>query len=269
MSPVRSIKNQYLGVNAHLHSHLQAGDEWNSFHNRHVGDLLGALRTQILPLGYTARMEHLRTISIYPLGRTRGVPIALVELLSPSHKPGHGRSSSYEDWRMTLLDQGSVLVEIDYLHESAPTLSAVQNYSSPDARERPDAHAFRFAIIDPRPSLAAGKSSVIEFDVDALIPNLKLPLEATDTLDFDMGQVYRKTYEEMAFGLESVDYAVLPRNFDRYSRADQTRIARRMVAVLEAAARGDKLNGDPLPASEMPLDEALAQIKRMSSEARV
>jgi hypothetical protein len=42
MQPIRAIKNQYPGINAHLHSFWQGEGEWNNFHNRHIGDLAGS-----------------------------------------------------------------------------------------------------------------------------------------------------------------------------------------------------------------------------------
>src|SRR5688572_2646696 len=57
MAPVRSIRNQYLGINAHLHSYWQAVGGWNRFHTNHISDLLRALRPQLLPLGYDADIE--------------------------------------------------------------------------------------------------------------------------------------------------------------------------------------------------------------------
>lgn len=54
---VRSIKNQYLGINAHLHSYWQTMGGWHSFHGNHIADLLRALRAQLLPMGYTAELE--------------------------------------------------------------------------------------------------------------------------------------------------------------------------------------------------------------------
>jgi Protein of unknown function (DUF4058) len=58
MKPVRSIKNQYRGINAHLHSFWQAENDWNNFHNHHIGDLAGLMRLKLLPMGYTATMEE-------------------------------------------------------------------------------------------------------------------------------------------------------------------------------------------------------------------
>jgi hypothetical protein len=56
--PVRSVKNQYRGINAHLHSYWQAEHKWNRFHNAHITDLVKLLRAELLPKGYTAEMEE-------------------------------------------------------------------------------------------------------------------------------------------------------------------------------------------------------------------
>jgi hypothetical protein len=58
MNPVRSRKNQYLGINAHLHSFWQAEHKWNRFHNAHITDLVKLLKAQLLPMGYTAEIEE-------------------------------------------------------------------------------------------------------------------------------------------------------------------------------------------------------------------
>ena len=58
MLPVRSLKNQYRGINAHLHSQWQAHGNWAGFHTRHIGDLAGLLRRQLYPMGYVAEIEE-------------------------------------------------------------------------------------------------------------------------------------------------------------------------------------------------------------------
>jgi Protein of unknown function (DUF4058) len=58
MKPVRSIKNQYRGVNAHLHSFWQAKHKWNRFHNVHIGDLMKLMQQQLTPMGYIAEAEE-------------------------------------------------------------------------------------------------------------------------------------------------------------------------------------------------------------------
>lgn len=44
MEEVRSIKNQYLGINAHLHSLWQAEGDWDEFHASHIIYLANALK---------------------------------------------------------------------------------------------------------------------------------------------------------------------------------------------------------------------------------
>src|SRR3954447_8167804 len=58
MQPVRSVKNQYRGINAHLHSFLQATETWNRLHNAQITHMVEGLRAVLLPLGYVAEMEE-------------------------------------------------------------------------------------------------------------------------------------------------------------------------------------------------------------------
>lgn len=55
--PACSIRNQYLGINAHLHSYWQSMGGWAGFHTNHISDLLRLMRAQLLPMGYTAEIE--------------------------------------------------------------------------------------------------------------------------------------------------------------------------------------------------------------------
>lgn len=57
MGPVRSVRNQYLGVNAHLHSALQDAGGWGNFHTRHIVHLADWLNRQVRSLGYVAVVE--------------------------------------------------------------------------------------------------------------------------------------------------------------------------------------------------------------------
>lgn len=307
--PIRTIKNQYRGINAHLHSYWQGRGEWNNFHNVHVSLLTSALRKQLLPMGYTARMEeslqirrfsddrpyepiadvidrspYERAASAMPSVGAHTVaellalpedhehpyfavmvyklredssdsPIGWLELLSPSNKRPHHDSRTYLDKRLTLLQQGIVFIELDYLHETPPTFPNMMSYSDP--RQRDYAHPYRVAVLDPRPDILSGPAQSGEFDVDSPIPTMHIPLSGDDSLMFDFDAIYQHKYEEMVYGLEYVDYRVLPLHFDRYSRADQTRIACRMLAIREAVQRGDSLEGAPLPACDVPLEEAL------------
>jgi hypothetical protein len=125
------------------------------------------------------------------------------------------------------------------------------------------AHPYRLIVLDPRPSLQAGQAYIQEFDVDAPIPSMIIPLNAGDALPFDFGVPYRKTLEEELYGLELVDYQELPARFNRYRTVDQTRIAVRMVAILQAAHAGVDLDRGPFPIRALPLEAALAEIRRL------
>jgi hypothetical protein len=93
---------------------------------------------------------------------------------------------------------------------------------------------------------------------------MTIPLAGEDTLTFDFGAAYRKTFSEMLYGNE-VDYAEFPLYFERYSEADQARIASRMLAVLKAAQSGVNLETHaPLPAETLPLEEVLSQLEALA-----
>jgi hypothetical protein len=54
---VRSDKNEYRGVNAHLHSYFQNRGGWEGFHHKHVGDI-GEVISAALPDGYIVDTER-------------------------------------------------------------------------------------------------------------------------------------------------------------------------------------------------------------------
>ncbi len=326
MSPVRSVKNQYLGINAHLHSYWQSMGGWEEFHTSSIVNISNALRIQLLPMGYTTGLEHslqirreenddverpksdvtiydtdvirttqptvrhgtdtaellmplnkalqrsvisekpYRAIGIYAAGRQdRGKPVGWIELLSPSNKPGGQDDEYYLNKRQSILEQGIVFVEVDYLHETPPTLESLPSYWRRGRLIAQDAHPYRILVLDPRPEIDDGQAHVYQFDVDEVVPIVKIPLSATDIIEFDFGHPYRKTYEEGVFGLLFVDYAELPMRFERYSPADQTRIARRMLAVLEAARNGVDLETAPFAVKEITLEDALSKLELLKA----
>lgn len=55
---VRSLKNHYRGINAHLHSLFQHQGGWDEFHTSHIVHLSTLLKTQLRPMGYTAAIEQ-------------------------------------------------------------------------------------------------------------------------------------------------------------------------------------------------------------------
>ena len=154
---------------------------------------------------------------------------------------------------------GLVFVEIDYLHESPPTFERLADYSA----QAKNAHPYRIVVLDPRPDFHTGPVCLHEFDVDQAIPTVTIPLIGRDQLAFDFDAAYQKTFTDALYGYD-LDYRQLPLNFQRYSQADQQRIAAKMVAVLEAVQRGVNLESGPLQAVEMELAVALTQIEEFT-----
>ncbi len=316
MAAVHTIKNQYHGINAHLHSYMQHEGGWDSFHSSHIVYLTSALKSKLLPMGYTAEVENslqirrydeaagrpesdvmildtdservlqrttpkssrisaqqvlaipdvidieeelspYRAIGIYEYTtnpRDRGEPVGWIELLSPSNKPGGQDASAYRTKRYKILQSGIVFVELDYLDASPPTFGRMASKK-----------AYRIVVIDPRPAFLEGLVYPIEFDVDEPIPTIEIPLNAEDILKFDFNLPYQRTFEDLFYGIELVDYRQLPLNFNRYSRDNQTRITARMLAVLKAAGSGVDLDKDvPLPVEDIILEDALTQLKTLT-----
>jgi hypothetical protein len=53
-----SVRNQYQGINAHLHSLYQAEGGWGGFHTRHIVHLADALAVHLRPMGYVVDIEE-------------------------------------------------------------------------------------------------------------------------------------------------------------------------------------------------------------------
>ena len=330
MKPIRAIKNQYTGINAHLHSLWQSEGGWDEFHAAHIIYLANALKIPLRPMGYIAGVqqslqirranapdgrpeadvliyntdpqrsyeplpssqsghgllvmpvpelleakeqgiEEYHAIGIYQFSsgkRDRGEPIVWIELLSPSNKPGGQDAVYYRDKVLKLLRSGIVLIEIDYLHESAPTFPGVPNYRPVENGHAfvPDAHPYRIVVIDPRPTLMKGLARLYQFDVDETLPVVDIPLQGGDVLAFDFGEPYTRTLEESMFGLD-VDYSQLPLHFQRYRKDDQERIAVRIVALLNAVRTGADVETGPFPVPALTLDAALAEIAAWRTES--
>ncbi|MCB0125339.1 MAG: DUF4058 family protein [Caldilineaceae bacterium] len=333
MHKVEAVKNQYVGINAHLHSYWQADGEWHEFHTAYIVYLIAELKRQLRPLGYTAGIEsslqirrmdefdsrpesdigiydldptrvarppqsmsggaanaydmvldlpslidheaepaEYRAIAIYEARETRGrgEPVAWIEILSPANKPGGRHDEEYLRKRDKLFDSALVFVEIDFLHESPPTFRTIPTYYAPKRKPifDPNAHPYHLIVIDPRPMFTQGKAHLYHFDVEMSIPVVTIPLSGDDVVEVDLQTPYNRTLEATFFTSDFVDYAQLPQHFDRYSPADQQRIANRMVAVLQAAHAGKDLESASLELPTLSLEDALTQIQSLTQQQR-
>ena len=320
MTPVRSVKNQYVGINAHLHSFLQGAGEWSDFHLRHNAQLANSLTLPLREMNYFAsnklslqlrRIEddypHMPRADVairdrQPYSRSgtatalqgalalrdigelddtaeffyyavaiyerlpdfqRGELVAWMELLSPSNKGKNEDAYTYVAKRRILMEQGVVFVEIDYLHETPATFGRIPAYPQ-DADARP----YRIVVLDPRPIYRHTRVYLHEFNVDDPLPQVAIPLNGSDVLHFDFGLPYRLHFENAFYG-DRIDYTAFPMNFNRYSPADQQRIANRMVAVLRTHKEGQDLEQAPFEPAALSLDEALQEIERLKTSSAV
>jgi len=221
-------------------------------------------RMKLLGEGELSEKQY-SAIAIYDR-QSRGQPVAWIELPSPSNKGSSRDAETYREKRLKVLQSRIVYVEIDYLHESMPTFPLIVDYRG---RKGPaaNAHPYRIIVIDPRPEFDAGEAWINEFDVDQPIPTVIIPLNGEDKLDFDFGIPYVKTFEEMLYGAEIVDYSQLPVNFNHYSEADQVRIVSRILTIIEAAQRGDNLEENvPHTVKSISLQEGLAQLASLARQ---
>jgi hypothetical protein len=195
-----------------------------------------------------------------------GPIIAWIELLSPGNKPGGSNFSRFTEKRRDLLELGIVYIELDYLHASPASFETVPSYQprKRGGQREVSATPYRITVIDPRPVWNEGEGRFSEFTVDDPIPNVIMPLAGTDRISFDFNVIYQYTFKAMYFG-RRINYAALPVAFELYSPDDQARILSRMIAVLQAAARGENLEQPPRPIDCLPLDEARRIFERLTA----
>jgi hypothetical protein len=155
-----------------------------------------------------------------------GKPVTWIELLSPTNKVGEG-FLQYREKRISALEAGIVLVEMDYLHETRSPIQRLPSYPDYEA----GAYPYSIIVTDPRPSLQMGQMKVYGFRVDDPIPVVAIPLANEDVITLDFGAIYRRTYSSIGAYSYRVDYEQMPIHFEAYSPDDQARIR----AVMERA----------------------------------
>lgn len=287
MPPIKTIVNQFRGINPHLHSRLQADGGWEHFHVNHISDLTRFLQRDLRKMGYVVQSEQslqikrgagvdrapesdvtmydperrlpttsgqaggfavplptllqldeaelatYRAVGIYQKteGNRRGDPVAWLELLSPTNKPGGRHFAAYRDKRTALLQAGLVFVELDYLHHQPPTVAA------PPYPDAPNSSCFRVVVIDPRPDWLQAEGRVYPIGVDQPLPTLPIPLNGGDVLHFDFDAPYQQTYTGLFFG-DDVDYSERPVEWARFRGDDQARILSRLLALRHGEVSG-------------------------------
>lgn len=173
--------------------------------------------------------ESITSLVIYQIEKASllGTPITRIELLSPANKPGGSHYGQYFVKRGDTLKSGLRLVEIDYLHQTPPIISALPSYP----RKEAGAYPYVILVSDPRPTFEQGLVDDYSFGVDTQIPIIDVPLAGTETLRVDFGAVYNHTFGIPRFYHSLIDYAQDPPAFDRYTEADRERIQQLLAKI--------------------------------------
>jgi hypothetical protein len=154
-----STANQYLGINAHLHSHFLHSETegWEEFHSSHITDLTRAMNAHLPSLGYIARQERSLQIRHFdePLS-----PISDV-LISDLSRPGATpRTFAAPQTQMALNVPASTLLEREPVDVKRPT--AIKIYELPEVtnsqREKPVAW---IELLSPSNKSGSGYASYI------------------------------------------------------------------------------------------------------------
>lgn len=172
--------------------------------------------------------EILLGVVVYRLdkGKLPGIPVTRFELLSPANKPGGPHHAQYLRNRQETLLVGLRLVEIDWLHESRPIITAIPSY--PDGED--DSYPYSIIVSDPRPSLDEGTTLVYGSSVEQPAPIINIPLDGEDFVTLDFGRVYNQTIERRNY-YSLIDYTTEPPRFNTYSEKDRAYIRQRMAEI--------------------------------------
>lgn len=159
--------------------------------------------------------------------RLKDKPILRLEVLSPANKPGGSHHDKYMSNRRQTLYSGLGVVELDWLHETPPLLSAIPSY--PDGE--PDAYPYSILVTDPYPTPVRGYTAVYGFRVSESIPEVNIPLAGGDYTLVDFGRVYNQTVEPRRVFARLTDYGQQPERFETYDELDRNYILQRMTEI--------------------------------------
>lgn len=118
-SVITSLTNQYLGINAHLHSHFlhTEPEGWEEFHSSHITDLTRALNQHLPSLGYIARQE--RSLQIRHFDEKPSSPISDV-LISRVPQPALSPASAVPHTQTAFNVPAATLLEPDPVDVKSP-----------------------------------------------------------------------------------------------------------------------------------------------------
>jgi hypothetical protein len=179
--------------------YLEISGDWRDFHSR----LLNACADQIsesLPDGYIARIEMVEEVKdrwIEIRRKPDWVPVAVLEVLSPNKKSGHG----YEEYlhkRVSMIARSIHLVEVDLL---------LGGRRLPMARPLPPGDYYAFVSRTERRPVAG----VYSWSIRDPLPTIPIPLMLPDPdIPLNLAPIFATVYQRSRYD-RSIDYhAPLP-----------------------------------------------------------
>ena len=183
----------------------------------------------------------------------QGKAVAWLEVLSPANKAGGAHYDEYMNKRWSVIRNGQTLVELDYLHESAPIIAEMPRYKPDKAGNVPTgAKPYVISVIDPRPSGGHphGQAESYPFGLEEPLPSVFIPLQANRWgITFDFDPAYDLTVA--AHFTDDIDYTEQPKRIQTYSASDRDKIAARQLTILAAdpAVLNNPKRIEPLPLS--------------------
>jgi hypothetical protein len=272
MTTLKTVLNQFPGINPLLHSKLQAEGGWDNFHVNHISDLTGFLQRDLRSMGYLAQAEQsLQIRRREDAGRhppayvTQGGSLALsvpdlLELTEEDlatyraigiyQKASDGARGDAVAWLELLSpankpggrhfaayrEKRTALLQAGLVFIELDYLHhQAPTIAVPLYPEHAESSCYRILIIDPRPDWLNGAGLVFPIHVDEKLPTLTIPLNVDDVIQFDFDAPYQQTYERLFFG-DEVDYDTLPQMWEHYSTDDQAKILSRLLALRNGGA---------------------------------
>ena len=157
--PIFSMTNQYLGINAHLHSHFlhHEAQGWEEFHSSHITDLTRAMNAHLPGMGYIARQE--RSLQIRHFDDHVSAPVS--DVLISDLERTRDRAASvgvHQSAQQALQVPASVLLEPDPDEVKRPTAIKIYELVDSGQREKPVAW---IELLSPSNKVGSGLSSYV------------------------------------------------------------------------------------------------------------
>lgn len=261
--PIYFRENQFNGPNPILQSYFQnTYGTWEKFHLNFVVSLSRAINLA-LPAGYYCicpesplqmrekfefgEPEYMRCLMVGTPDSGKPLlldPIVHLELISHTSKPAKISRTPDEDeqpllnhhvyyvqHRDAIPQSGTILMELDLLHEQRPTVDPVPSYKD----RAPDSTPYNMLVTNPHGKTENEQIYAVGMGVDEPMPLLQIPLRDGGLVEIDLNYVYNRTFlSRPQYGEAITDYEQKPTHFETYHKPDQEKILAKLEQITAA-----------------------------------